>query len=179
MEGALVGGLVAQKKRQAFGVHAFAREALVLEAKGALGEPLGLDHLFYKDVFGRVGGLVLVEESGLEGGERGGIFARDEEDAAGEAVFRGITRRSQFAHGGARAGGVLGVAAIGEGAGCGGDGFVVVKNEAKRLGWVDDALVIGVREIGKARAGGCGGERAASFFAGSALGGGCVVRGWS
>jgi hypothetical protein len=171
MEGALVGGLIAQKQGQAFGVYAFAREALVLEAKGALGKPVGLGHLFYKDVFGRVGGLVLVEEGGLEGRERGGIFAGDEEDAAGEAVFCGITRRSQFAHVGARTAGVLGVAAIGEGAGCESDGFVIVKNEAKRLGWFDDALVIGVREIGKAKAWGSRGERTARFFAGSALGG--------
>ena len=55
------------------------RKALVLEAKGALGEPLGLGHLVNQHFFGCVGGLMLFEESVQEGFEGDRVFTGNDE----------------------------------------------------------------------------------------------------
>lgn len=112
VEGALVGGLVAKKEGESFFVHFCCREALVLEAKGALGEPEGLGHLMNEHFFGRIGGLVVGEKGFEKRFEMGGVFAGYQERAGSESVFERIARRSQFALGRARAGGVEGVRAV-------------------------------------------------------------------
>src|SRR5579875_2690145 len=59
VEGALVGGVVAEEEGEAFFVYLAVGEAVVLEAEGALGEPIGLRYLLDQQLFGRVGGLVV------------------------------------------------------------------------------------------------------------------------
>ncbi|MBV9304459.1 MAG: hypothetical protein JOY62_06245 [Acidobacteriaceae bacterium] len=96
-------------------------ETFVLKANGALGEPPGLGHFVNQKLFGLSGGRVLFEEGVLERVEIGGVFARDDQSAAGETMLEGITRRSQFSGGASRAGRALGVLAVGGESG-GGDG---------------------------------------------------------
>jgi hypothetical protein len=62
VEGALVGCVVAEEERETFFVDSVSREAFVLKAEGALGEPPGLRHFVNKHLFGRIGGLVLGEQ---------------------------------------------------------------------------------------------------------------------
>ncbi len=94
MESAVVGCLVTKKERKTLFIDAGFGKAFVLEAEGALGKPPGLGHFVDEKFFGRVGGLLLFHEVVEEGFERGRIFARDDESAAGEAVFQRIARRS-------------------------------------------------------------------------------------
>ena len=61
VKASLVSCLVAQEESELLLVNAVGGEAIVLEADSALGEPVGLGHLFYKEVFGASGGLVLRE----------------------------------------------------------------------------------------------------------------------
>ena len=110
-----MGGVVAQKQSQAFLVDAIRREAVVLERERSLHEPVGLGHFADEQFFGRVGGLVVIEQVLEQRFEGGGIFAGDDELAGGESMFEGITRRSQFAFWRDRAGGMGGVGTVASG----------------------------------------------------------------
>lgn len=129
MEGAFVGGVVAQKQSQAFLVDAGGREALALQTEGALHEPVCLGYFVDEEFFGRVGRLVVIEQVLEQRFEGGGVFTQarttcnkrtvrfawGDELTGGESVFEGITRRSQFAFGRDRAGGMGGVGAVASG----------------------------------------------------------------
>ena len=52
IEGALVGGLVAEEEGEPFFIDSSIREAGVLQAEGALFEPVGLGHLADQELFG-------------------------------------------------------------------------------------------------------------------------------
>lgn len=104
VEGAVVGGSIAKKDAEAFLVYAGFGKAGFLEAESALGEPPGMSHLLDKRGFGGGGRAAVFEKHAEEGLEFGGIFAGDDPLTGGEAMFERITRRSQFAGRGARAG---------------------------------------------------------------------------
>ena len=59
MEGAVVCGLIAQKERETLVVDASVREAAILKAESALGEPIRLRHFLDQELFGGSAGLVL------------------------------------------------------------------------------------------------------------------------
>lgn len=117
VEGALVGGLVAEEEGEPLFVNAGRGEAVTLEADGALFEPVGLGELVDEEVFGRAGGLMIFDEGLQKSFEFCRVFTGNDERAGCEAVFERITRRSQFALGGDGAGGVEGVGAVGFGSG--------------------------------------------------------------
>ncbi len=89
-------------------------EAVLLECAGADGEPLMLGEGVDQEMLGGSGGLVF----GAEVGEELIVVflhfpVEDDEMVAGEAVLTTVLAGGGFAFGGARAGGVLRVAAIG------------------------------------------------------------------
>jgi hypothetical protein len=96
MEGAFVGSLVADEESQRFSIHAIFGEAIILEAQGALGEPVRLGHLVDEHLFGGVGGLMIGEKGVKERFEIGAVLAGDDHFAGCQAVFERVTRRSQF-----------------------------------------------------------------------------------
>lgn len=86
MEGAFVSSVLAEKEREKFFVDAVHRDAVDLEAEGALAEPKGLGHFVDEHFFGGAGGLVLGQQGLAKGFERGGILARDDERAGSESI---------------------------------------------------------------------------------------------
>ena len=95
-------------------------EDLGLEAIGAEGQPLVVDHFFKQNLLVGVSGLELGLEVGEEVLEIFGVFAGDEEGGAVEAVGEPVLGRLLPAGCGARSGGFLGVFAVGFGLSCGG-----------------------------------------------------------
>jgi hypothetical protein len=132
-----MGGLVTQKERQALNVDfAVGVETVVLQADGALREPMRLRHFGDEQFLGGAGGLVLGEEHGQKRIEGGGVFPRDDDLTARETVFDRITRRSQFAFRAAWSGRILGVLAIDFNAASGGGRFCETKPISGRgLAW--------------------------------------------
>ncbi len=61
---------------------------MVLEAEGALLEPIRLRHFVDKQFLGFGSGLMLFDESGFEGFESGRVFAGDDQSGGGEAVLQ-------------------------------------------------------------------------------------------
>jgi hypothetical protein len=111
VEAAFIGGLVADKDAEIGGGGHFVevRDGNFpgdgLEANGAVFEPVGFRDFVDERGFGVVGRLVIVEEAVEEGFVGGGIFARDDELAAGQAVFESILAGSSFTFGSAGSGG--------------------------------------------------------------------------
>ncbi len=122
--------LIAEKEGELLLIDAIHLEAVVLEAEGALGKPVGLGHLFYKELFGGGGGLVFLGELVEERFEGGGIFACNDRLTRSEAVFECVAGRSSFPFSGGGTGRKFSVAAIDVRAmvGSGGRGL---RNEAR------------------------------------------------
>ena len=99
MEGALVSCVIAQKQRQTFFVDTAGGKAVVLKAKGALGEPPGLGHLVNEQFFGGMGGLVFFEQVLNKRFEGSRILAWHHELAGGQSVFERVAGGSRFAFG--------------------------------------------------------------------------------
>ena len=108
-------GLIAEEKGEPLFVYALRCEAVVLQADSPLFKPVGLGHLADEELFRGIGGLVVIEQVLEQRLESVGIFAGDDEQAGGESMFEGITRRSQFALGRDRAGGMGGVGTVASG----------------------------------------------------------------
>ena len=100
-------------------------EGFGLETDGAQAEPLIVDHLFHEDGFQGGGRLEFIEKGGLESVEIFRIFAVEEMGGGCEAVGDGVAGGFSFAFGGGRAGGLLGVGAIGCDLGFGGHGSLL------------------------------------------------------
>jgi hypothetical protein len=92
---------------QAVGVEA------ALDANHAAETPLGPGHLAEAALLGFVGGAVSGAQAGQEGLKFGGVLDGEEGVAGAEAVGAAVVCDFGFAFGGARAGGELGVAAVG------------------------------------------------------------------
>ena len=107
-----LGGGVGAILDQAHLFQAIGHEA-ALDADHAAETPLGPGHLAEAALLGLVGGAVSGAEAGQEGLELGGVLDGEEGVAGGEAVRAAVVCDFGFAFGGARAGGELGVAAIG------------------------------------------------------------------
>ena len=88
-------------------------EDVVFDGAGAVQTPFvfgdGLGDLGFESAFGRVG----LADVGGEAGEDGQVFVRHGGDLTGEAVTPGVERGADLAGFRFRAGGVLGVAAVG------------------------------------------------------------------
>ncbi|MGA2271588.1 MAG: hypothetical protein ABSH44_24250 [Bryobacteraceae bacterium] len=108
---------VEQEKGAAAGVHGLVEaggEEAGFEGGGAEEGLLGEGHAFEGEEFLRVDGLVDGDEVGLEVGDGLKVFeANDGEAGGGESVFAGVEGRAGFALGGAGAGRVSGVGAVG------------------------------------------------------------------
>ena len=128
METALMGGLVAQVERKLllslrlaekrglivfFIDHAVGTEAKVLENRGALAEPFVVDHALDQDVFRRGLRIVFGEEGSGEILEFGFVFPGEKLEGAGETVPKIVLGDRLFTVGAGRAGGLLGIDAIG------------------------------------------------------------------
>ncbi len=99
MEGALVGGLVAQVESELFLVGDGAGFGIVaggLEIQSAAAEPVVLGDGFYERGFGQGFGLVLVAECGEECVELGLGFAGEDTEGSGQAVASVVQRRDGF-----------------------------------------------------------------------------------
>lgn len=83
IEGALMRGLVAKVEGQLLFVDCGCGEALVLEANGALGEPMGLGHPGDEEFFGGGRGVVFVKQVMQERFKGGAILAGNDELAGG------------------------------------------------------------------------------------------------
>ncbi len=108
MESAFVGGPVAQEEGQLLAIDLVAGEAGVLEAGGAIHEPVGLGHFVNKELFGGVGGRVVGGEIGEQGVEGGRVFAGNDDCAGSEAVLEGVAGGGGFSRGRARSGRLAG-----------------------------------------------------------------------
>ena len=81
-------------------------DSFALQADGAVHEPLEFHHVGEQEAFGGCGGFVLRGELAFEFGKLFGIFARDEERAAGETVAERVHGRCGFSRFRAGAGGL-------------------------------------------------------------------------
>ena len=96
-----------------------AGEEVGFEERDAVEAPGGVGEFLDELGFGGGGGLVFVEELLAVALVGGGVFGGQDGGAAGEAVAEGVERGALFAGFGARAGGVLGVGAVGASAAAG------------------------------------------------------------
>jgi hypothetical protein len=84
-----------------------AGEDVGFEERDAVEAPGGVGDFGDELRFGGRGGLVLVEKAAAMGVVGGRVLRREDGGGGGEAVAQGVERRTLFAGGGSRAGGVL------------------------------------------------------------------------
>lgn len=117
MEGAVVGGLVAKEESELallIAQRKIVGHSDVLEALGALAEPVMLRHFLDQESFGHGGGLVFGAKAAEEVVEFVLVFGRqDGEGAAGEAVAEIVEAGGGFTGFGLRSGGELRVFLVG------------------------------------------------------------------
>ena len=99
MEGAVVGGLVADEHGQVGRDAVAVGEGFGLEALRAVFQPVVLGHGLDQDDFRFGQRLVFGGEALAEGLEFGDVFAVDDDAAGSEAVFEGILARASAAFG--------------------------------------------------------------------------------
>ena len=99
MEGALVGGLIADQHGEVFGRHVVLRELQgnPLKAHGALAEPEVLGHLLDEESFGGARQPVFFVEIGEEGFEFFPVFTAKDEVVGAESVAACVLSRTGFA----------------------------------------------------------------------------------
>lgn len=96
-EGTLVSRLIPEEECETLFIQSFRGEAVILETKGALLDPMRLGHLADQELFDRVHGLEIHAKAGEQGVEGGGVLTRNQELAGSEAVSERVTRGGQFA----------------------------------------------------------------------------------
>lgn len=104
MEGAVIGGLVAQEEGKL--IEIVRGKGIHLQAKRAVGKPVVFGHVMHQQFFGGVGGRVIGNQRLMESGKFGGVFVGQEKGAGSETVFERIAAGSSFAGWGAGAGGM-------------------------------------------------------------------------
>ncbi len=117
MQGAIIGGLIAQEQGELAFFFEEGQGGIVhhgvLEALGALAEPVMLGHFEDEDAFGHGFDLMLHRKAVEEVVECVLIFGFEDGEDAGEAETEIVHARGGFSGFGVRASGVLGVGLVG------------------------------------------------------------------
>ena len=107
---------IGEQRNQGLGVGVFGEQP-GFEQRDAIEAPGGVGDFRDELRFGGRGGLVLVAKAAAMGFVGGRVLGGEDGGGGGEAVAQGVERGTLLAGWGARAGGALGVGAVGGGAG--------------------------------------------------------------
>ena len=86
MEGAVIGGLVAQEEGKL--IEIVRGKGIHLQAKRAVGKPVVFGHVMHQKLFGGGGWCVIGDERLMESGKFGGVFIGKDKGAGSETVFQ-------------------------------------------------------------------------------------------